>query len=147
MNRVQLCWDDLDTRLHTIASLKNQVFKVSSPQLLGAKLKALPPPAVGIVYEGLRSVGQSGVGLNKGLSTNAVFGLYLTYSSVVYAPGVDIQTPITNLLHEMRGALLEKVSASSHNWQFMVESFVDSNSTHEIWMQKWQTPIILTDHS
>ena len=145
MNRVQACWDDLEGRLQSVASLKKQVFKVSSPQLLGAKLKALPPPAVGVVYEGLRSVSQPGVGLNKGLSTNAVFGLYMTFSSSSYAVGVDIQSPITDILHEMRIALLEKVAASSHNWQFMVESFVDSNSTHEIWMQKWQTPIILTD--
>jgi len=147
MNRVQLCWDDLETRLHTIASLKKQVFKVSSPTLLANKLKALPPPAVGIVYEGMRSVGQPGVGLNKGLSTNAVFGLYMTFSSVQYAPGVDIQTPITDILHEMRILMMEKVSPSSHNWQFMVEAFVDSNTTHEIWMQKWQTPVLITDRS
>lgn len=147
MNRVQLCWDDLEDRLHTIALFKRQVFKVSSASLLGAKLKALPPPAVGVVYEGLRSVGQPGVGLNKGLSTNAVFGLYMTFSSVSYAPGVNIQTPITDILHQMRVLIADKTSPSSHNWQFMVEAFVDSNTTNEIWMQKWQTPIIITDRS
>jgi hypothetical protein len=147
MNRVQLCWNDLEERLQSVAVLNKQVFKVSSPNQLGAKLKALPPPAVGVIYEGLRSVGQPGVGLNKGLSTNAVFGLYMTFSSASYAPGIDIQTPITDILHQMRLALLEKDSPSSHGWQFLVEAFVDSNSTHEIWMQKWQTPVILTDRS
>lgn len=145
MNRVQQCWDDLETRLQSVASLNRQVFKASSPQLLGAKLKALPPPAVGIVYEGIRSGSQPGVGLDHGMSTTAVFGLYMAFSSAAFAPGVDIQTPITDILHEIRTALLGKISASSHKWQFLVESFADSNTTHEIWVQRWQTPIILMD--
>jgi hypothetical protein len=147
MNRLQMCWDDLEERAQSVATFRKQAFKVSSPQLLVAKLKSLQPPAVGIAYEGMRSVGQPGVGLNKGLSTNAVFGLYMAFSSVPYAPGVDIQTPITDILHDLRRAMLEKTSPSSHAWQFISESFADSNSTHEIWVQRWQTPIILVDRA
>lgn len=147
MSTIQECWNSLEQRLQSIAVLKKQAFKASSPQTLGAKVKALVPPAVGIIYEGMRPQGEGDSGTKTGQSTLAVFGCYLIYPSVQYAPGIDIQTPILEVLEAMRKELLRTDSPTSHRWKFVSEAFMDSDATREVWIQRWQTPVILNPRS
>lgn len=140
INKTVQCWEDLEARMQSIATLEKKVFKAADAENLAAQLKALPPPAVGIVYEGSR--GQSEVGhARRGIEMVGVFGIYLVVNNLKFAPGVDTKNLSINILKEIEDSVRASKAPTGHFWQFLVQSMVSNSKDHTVWVSRWQTVI------
>lgn len=142
MSKVIDCRNDLIARLQLIAELgtaKVQAF--TSPDQLSEYFKSVAPPAVGVVYEGMRA-GSEQSQAPRGLATSATFGLYLIVNTPSMVNLKSQQDTALELLDSMRKKILLQSAPAGHPWKFMVETFVDSSKGIAMWSQRWQTSIV-----
>lgn len=101
-------------------------------------------PAVGIVYEGMRSLGEQGSTAKMGLSCEGVFGVVLVERSDEIHASIQKKTRAIDYLEVMRNQFLgHKSTATGHFWKFMVESPAALKSGTVCWVQRWGLPIQL----
>lgn len=101
-------------------------------------------PAVGIVYEGMRSSPEQGATGKIGLSAEIVLGM------VLVEQGDDIQRTVhrkiraIEYLDAMRSQFMgERSEATHHFWRFMVEAPAALRSGTVVWVQRWSLPVQL----
>ena len=139
---VSLCAADLRSRLQSIAAVKNKNLFVFDEDDLMDKIKGVQLPGVGVVYEGMKSLGESG-NAKLGLSAELVFSL-LIISRAENLANVDSKTPMLNLLDEIRKSLVSTRSPTGHYWKFVVEAATRESKGAVFWVQRWSTTIHLT---
>jgi len=139
---VSECAHDLLTRLQSIADLNGKALFVFSEDDLLDKIKGVTLPAVGIVYEGMRSMPEQGTA-KVGISCELVFSLAVINRPEVLSKA-DTKTVTLNLLDQIRQTLLVTRSPTGHYWKFVVEAATSVRNGTVFWVSRWSTPIQLT---
>jgi hypothetical protein len=138
MNLVLSLVSDLKTKIKYIPSLGNRVVVVANLEDLAAQTSRLPKPAVGIMYEGARSVSKE---VQPGVSAEAVFSLILVTDGGGLSKTVDMDSPAHATLDYLRLAVHGTRSPAGHYWRWNLEAPAAAKGTFEIWLQRWSTPI------
>lgn len=101
-------------------------------------------PAVGIVYEGMRSMSEEGPTARVGLSAEIVLGFVLVeHGDEIHATNQK-KTRAIDYLDAMRGQFMGQRSTVTHHfWHFMVESPASLRSGAVCWVQRWSVPVQL----
>jgi hypothetical protein len=143
MAKVLDTWTDLQTLLQSIAELgEHRVVKAFDPKHLVAKIKGVPAPIVGIVYEGLRSGQEPGSQTRTGVPVTLSFSVYLVVDSGMTIPGIETQPLFMSLLESMRLTVKGKISPTGHKWRLNTEAFGDMVEGRPVWVQRWETAMI-----
>lgn len=132
------CITDIADRLNVIPSLKGKVFHVYSEQELTERTKGLTLPCVGVVYDGLRSVGESGDTSKMGMSSDIVVTIMLFFKQDTRAK-VDPKDTMVALMDSIRDAIIGTRSPSGHNWKFQMEIPVAGKLGVLAYLQRWST--------
>lgn len=98
-------------------------------------------PAVGIVYEGMRSVPEAGPSGKLGLSCELMLSLVLVEQGPEIVGTDQKRVRAIDYLNAMRGQFLNQRSVTGHLWHFMVEAPVLVKSGMVCWAQRWSLPI------
>lgn len=132
---------EIEERLKSIAEFqKGKAFHVVSEEDLIDETRVLTYPAVGVVYEGLRPAG----GNENGLSTRAGFAI-VVLTSDKWPTGVDAKGTSLDLLDLIRSKFRDGRPSTGHKWKFEFEGPARSkNAKVLIWVQRWSTPVQLT---
>lgn len=138
---VTLCVEDLAKKVKDIGEFgsvgKEKVFSVYSEDDLLDKSKLLKFPAVGMMYEGLRSVpgadpSRQGLGAEIGMA----LVLLMETKSV---GGINSQNEAVRLLGLMRRAIKVTVSPTNHKWRFISEVPGGVLGNAVVYVQRWST--------
>jgi len=140
MTKVVDCLSDLQARVQLVVGLEQKTLICYNPDDLVDSLKAVPPPAVGVAYLGTQAAGEPGQA-RQGKAGIASFGLYLFIGTPV--PGLSAPPPAMEFLDLMRQQIIESTAPAGHRWRFVSESLADSSKGKAIWVQRWDTPVIL----
>ena len=98
-------------------------------------------PAVGIVYEGMRSMSEDGPTAHVGLSAEVVLGFVLVERGDEIHRTNEKKTRAIDFLEEMRLQFAgQKSVVTKHFWKFMVESPAALRSGAVCWVQRWSLP-------
>lgn len=103
---------------------------------LGGKMIARP--AIGILYEGARSIDATG-GRSVGGSAELVFSLCLLTESNTLAP-TERAPEASAILDALRKAIQGKVSPTGHKWAWVLEAPAAEKGNLLMWIQRWRTP-------
>lgn len=137
------CMQDLYAKVNNVPDLSGKVIVTSSLDDLIDKLSKVAPPAAGVIYEGMRSIGDQGATSKLGLATELVCSVVL-----FHRPGklynADTITPSVTLLDSMRDGIKQQRSPTGHFWRFVVEAAAVERHGVLIYVQRWATPAILT---
>lgn len=142
MTTINDCLVQVKSRLQSIADFKTTTEIVYSPEELIRVLKGFNHPGVGIAYEGMRGLPESG-GTSRGMGVVAAFGLYMVVDSIPLSSVVNVKNPAIDLLSKMRGTLFDTRGPGGHFWQFMSETYSDSYPGKAMWIQRWTTRLML----
>lgn len=140
MSKLLQAMDDIQDRMQSIADFRECVAICLSPDRLISHFKGTQNVALGIVYEGMRSAPEGGAG-QQGLANVAVFGLYLKIDTAFTSKSYDKTKAAIELLDQMRAKLFGTRASPGHKFKFLMEALVD-DSTANIWVQRWQTPVL-----
>lgn len=129
--------------LEANAALKGKtLMSYGIPELID-KMKGLKPPCAGIVYEGMRSVGEPGVTNKQGLAAECVISLVI-FTRPGTLTSADTVTPAVTLLDEVRASIRGQRNKGGHLWRFVVEAQAAENAGTLVYVQRWATPVLLT---
>lgn len=99
-------------------------------------------PAVGIVYEGMRSMSEGGPTAKVGLSCEIVLGLVLVERGDEIHRTDQKKVRAIEYLDAMRGQFIGQRSMVTHHfWRFMVEAPAALRSGAICWVQRWSLPV------
>lgn len=134
-NRATECIQDLINKINTLPLVKNKTLWVYDEEQLMDKTKGLTFPAVGVVYEGIRSTddfpGRSG---KVGFTSELVASLMLLTRQD--APtGKSSHLPAVQLLDDIRQCILGTRSPTGHLWKFIVEAAASEKHGTVVWVQ------------
>jgi hypothetical protein len=105
-------------------------------------------PAVGIVYEGMRSQSETGTTAQVGLSCEIVLGLVLVERGDELHNTTQKRTRAIEYLDAMRYQFIgQKSTVTRHFWKFMVEAPAALRSGTVCWVQRWSVPVQLAHPS
>lgn len=139
-NIATLCVDDVEARLKTLKSMKSRVFHMYSESELLDETKGLVYPCMGVVYDGMRAVGDGG---KQGISAEIVVTIMVLFRGSVLSKE-DPKDTIVALLDDSRALFRNSPrSPSGHFWKFQVESAIDSKKGVLTYIQRWATPVQL----
>lgn len=138
---IQRVVDDLKGVLQSIAQLHDKNLQVLSVDELLDKSKNVALPAVGVIYEGMRAVGEPGKDTNRhGQSAEAVFMVVVAgHPSTNKEPSIKAST--LALLGQIRNALKTRKSPTNHIYRFLVEVPEKEVGNTILWSQRWSLPI------
>jgi len=136
------------TKLQSVAELSGKSFYILSDDELTAFSGLFPFPAVGVIYEGMRSAGEAGKtsgrnGLSAKLSINVVL-IFKDQSDVIPMQLDTIKTEALALMDKIRNTLRDTQGPSMHKWEFVLETPAMSKKGVVVWMQRWTLPVLLT---
>jgi hypothetical protein len=98
-------------------------------------------PAVGIVYEGMRSMPEVGPTAKVGVSVEVVVSFVLIQQGPAISASDQKRTKAIDYLEQMRNQFLnQKSTVTSHFWKFMVEAPVTMKGGMVVWSQRWSVP-------
>jgi hypothetical protein len=101
-------------------------------------------PAVGIVYEGMRSASEEGPTARVGLSAEIVLGFVLVERGDEIHRTGEKKVRAIEYLDAMRYQFSAKKSTvTGHFWKFMVESPAALRTGAVCWVQRWSLPVQL----
>jgi len=99
-------------------------------------------PAVGIVYEGMRSMSEDGPTARVGLSGEVVLGFVLVERGDEIHSTQQKKVRAIEYLDAMRYQFAGKKSTvTQHFWRFMVEAPAALRTGAVCWVQRWSLPI------
>jgi hypothetical protein len=131
---------DAFNRLQSIALLTNKVVRTFNANDTLDKLKGAAQPGAGIVYEGLRAVGE-GNQPSARIGNHTELGFMIIISN---APdtlfNADTKTPTIDLLNQVRAAFMGHKSPTGHFYRFVVEAQAVETKGAVVWVQRWATP-------
>lgn len=107
------------------------------------KLKGLPSPCAGIVYEGMRGMPDPGVTNKQNLMGEFVVSIVL-FTRPGTITSADTVTPAVTLLDELRHSIRGVRNSGGHLWRFVVEAQAAARSGTLIYVQRWASPVALT---
>lgn len=146
MSKVNLIVDDLRVQLQSIAAFENKTVHVLNEEEFFKTIQGLPPPTLGVIYEGLRpktaAEGQKS-SHRVGLSADMGIALMLVMQSKSVVGG-DLRGTAIEHLDTIREKLKDTRSASGHYWQFVMEAPAIEKGGYTLWVQRWSTPVQLT---
>jgi hypothetical protein len=100
-------------------------------------------PALGIVYEGMRSQTEEGATV-KGLSAEIVLAFVLIEQGEGIQQSKAKKTRAIDYLDAMRDQFMgERSTVTGHIWHFMVEAPAELRSDMVCWVQRWSLPVQL----
>ena len=101
-------------------------------------------PAVGIVYEGMRSLSEEGPTARVGLSAEVVLGFVLVERGDEIHNTLQKKVRAIEYLDAMRLQFAGKRSTvTNHFWHFMVEAPAALRTGAVCWVQRWSLPLPL----
>src|ERR1043165_20863 len=101
-------------------------------------------PAVGIVYEGMRSMVEKGSTAKSGLSSQVVFSLVIIEQGSAIVASDQKRSRAIDYLEAMRDVFLtDKSATTGHMWHFLVEAPAALKAGMVCWVQRWGVPIQL----
>jgi hypothetical protein len=144
------CANDLKEKIATVqvGTPDGRFFKAvlvyNVEDLLGA-IKNLRP-AVGIVYEGARSIDTGTGGPARttdkvGASGEVVFSLVLVAEVSVLSQLADTMTNAHVLLDSLRAAIQGTRSPTGHKWKWVLEAPAATKSGAAVWIQRYSCPV------
>jgi len=105
-------------------------------------------PAVGIIYEGMRSQPEQGSTAKVGVSCELVISFVLVEQGNAMQATQQKKTRAIDYLDAMRDQFMGKRSDVTHHfWHFMVESPAELKSGMVCWIQRWTLPVQLPPKS
>lgn len=105
-------------------------------------------PAVGIVYEGMRSASESGPTAKVGLSAEIVLGFVLVEQGDAVHSTNQKKVRAIEYLDAMRGQFMgQRSTVTNHFWHFLVEAPAALRSGTICWVQRWTVPVQLPPRS
>lgn len=101
-------------------------------------------PAVGVVYEGMRSMPEGGPTARVGISCEVVLGFVLVERGDEIHRTNEKKVRAIEYLDAMRDQFMGlRSSTTQHFWHFMVEAPAALRSGAVCWVQRWSLPIQL----
>lgn len=105
-------------------------------------------PAVGIVYEGARSISSGASDPRRasdmvGISGEVVFSLLLIAESSVLSQLPDTMTGAHTLLDSVRKAVQGTRTPNMHKWKWVLEAPAASKNNATVWVQRYSCPVQL----
>lgn len=149
MNRVNAALEEAKTRLtdpETTAKIfaGKTVIAYNENDLLDTLKGVVSYPAIGIVYEGMRSQPEAGSTMKVGLSCEIVMAFVLVEQGNAISASQQKKTRAIDLLEIMRDQFMGKRStATSHLWHFLVEAPAELKAGMVVWIQRWSLPVQL----
>jgi len=137
---VEMCIRSIQGTVQSIAVLKDKhVFTLDDENLM-ARLKGVVPPAAGIMYEGLRSTGDTGVSARVGISGEIIISVVLISQSPKFSLREE-SIPAVRILDDLRQKIASTRSPTGHFWKFVVEAAADEKQGVVFWIQRWSAPV------
>lgn len=130
--------EDLKKRLLQSSVVKEgKCIQVYSAEELKDKTKNVSLPAIGVIYEGMKSnqTGESAKS-NSSVSCLAVVSIILLTSKSNQAGGTSTESAHT-LLGSCRNVIKNQVSPTGHKYKFVVEAPASEDATTVLWVQRW----------
>jgi hypothetical protein len=144
---VLVCVEHIRTSLQSIALLKKKILFVTDQESLMDQAKGVGSlPACGIIYDGMRAVGETGSGRTGGMA-EMVFSLVLINRDTDIVSTDQTKNTSILILDQMRALFLDKISPTGHRWKFVVEAAAAENKGTVFWVQRWQAPVGLMGRS
>lgn len=144
---VAKCIADLTTKVQSIEALSLKTFTIYDEEELFDNTKLLKPPAVGILYEGMRkgtpNPDQSKDTHKIGLTCDVVIAIVLLHKIDNLSQKIDTKVPSVDLLDAIRDKIKNTRSPSMHFWQFLVEAPAIIKHGNVVWIQRWSCPVQL----
>ena len=101
-------------------------------------------PAVGIIYEGMRSQPEQGSTAKVGLSCELIISFVLIDQSDAVHRSDQKKTRAIDYLDAIRDQFMgQRSTATGHFWHFMVESPAELRSGMVCWVSRWSIPVQL----
>jgi hypothetical protein len=101
-------------------------------------------PAVGVVFEGMRSMPEQGSTMKVGGSAEVVLAFVLIEQGTATFGTDQKRTRAVDYLEAMRDAFMTKRSTTTnHMWHFTVEAAASLKNGMVVWVQRWSVPIQL----
>lgn len=142
MKFVTDCSADLSAKVKTVPTLGQKTITVMSIEDLTTQLASVTKPAVGILYEGARTV-QDPNGKQVGVSGEIVFSILMLAETSVVSAKVDMISPSHDMLDKIRGAIHGTRSPTGHFWRWVMEAPAAQKGSLQVWVQRWSCPIQL----
>lgn len=99
-------------------------------------------PAVGIVYEGMRSMSETGSTAKVGISCEIVLGFVLVEAGDEMHRTNQKKVRAIEYLDAMRYQFMgQRSTVAQHFWHFVVESPAALRSGTVCWVQRWSVPV------
>jgi hypothetical protein len=98
-------------------------------------------PAVGILYEGARSLPQAQGSERIGISGEAVFSLILVAEATVLSQAAEIKAPAHVHLDNLRQAIQGTRAVHGHKWRWVLEAPAAQKNAAAVWVQRWAVPV------
>jgi hypothetical protein len=130
--------------LKAIPEIQGKIIGVYDDEELLNKLKAVPTLGVGVIYDGMRPEGESKTSHKIGAAAVLGITIVLVLKEIAFAQGLDYRTPGMSHMDAIRQKFMDTKSPAGHYWEFMAEAPAVQKSDVIIWVQRWQTPVMLT---
>lgn len=138
------CIADVSKKVEELPVLRGRVFHVYSEEELVERTKGLSFPCVGVVYDGIRSVGEPGKDTGKmGSSAELVVSIMIFFRQETKAK-TDPKESVVSQLDSIRSKLLRTKSPAGHFWRFQIEAAVAGKEGVLTYLQRWATPVQLS---
>lgn len=137
----------LITSLQSVAGLNGKTFHILTEAELMDRSRLIPSPSVGVLYEGMRSTGTGGGTHRTGLSAelSAALVVYYRNATPLGQAGMDAQKPVAiEMLDAIRNQLRDTRGPGGHYWRFLSESPALEKDGLVVWIQRWSTPVMLS---
>lgn len=136
---------NLKLALQSIAELGNgKVMSILSEDDLMNKAKLVPFPAAGLVYEGMRSRAEVQVTQKVGLSVDLGISIVVFYRPD-FPAGTDMKNEALMLLDKIRNKIKGTTAPGGKKWRFVAEVPAVEKAGVVVWIQRWSTPVMLTE--
>ena len=136
---------------------KAKVLALETPSLVGKVTIAYKPedlfdhmktvrslPAVGVMYEGMRSIPEGQTTDKKGISSEIVISLMLIEQDDSIHKSDEKRERAIDYLDAIRVQFLDQRSpVTGHIWHFLVEAPAELKAGLTCWVQRWALPVQL----
>ena len=138
------CIRDVENKVEAVPAFRGRVFHVYSEDELIERTKGMSFPCVGVVYDGIRSVGEPGKDTGKmGSSAELVVSVMIFFRQDTKAKA-DPKESVVGHLDTIRSQLLRTKSPAGHFWRFQIEAAVAGKEGLLAYLQRWATPVQLS---
>lgn len=137
------CIESVEQLLKSLDDFGSKVFYIYSEDELLDKTKAISLPAMGVVYDGMRSLSESGKDTGKiGVSAEIVVTVIVVFRRENFST-VDPKLKVVQVLDSIRNKFRGVRSPTGHLWRFQLEAAVEGKKGLQSYIQRWSTPVQL----